>query len=178
MSLMQLVPSPFLHAGDSVLQGQDLLTVLPELYSEMEVRVGAPKGIHKDPEFFVKNWLQPYTQHFSYMLSVLSDSHALPSYSHNYSTYGDDRLVNRLIEEQLYCMMCLPTSLWRPVALMAMQQFRVCLDNGEATLRSGKIGETLLAFLQELECLAVYMENSSLIASKKQQVYAQASIKS
>jgi hypothetical protein len=73
--------------------------------------------------------------------------------------------------------MCIPTSLWRPAALLAMQQFRVYRDEaGEPQLRSsesGSVGKSLLAFLTELECLTVYLEMAKLSTEKRQLVYAQ-----
>jgi hypothetical protein len=163
-----------------------LITALREFYlNEMKLKDGEPPGIQYNPKLFVEEWLQPYTQHLSFMLSALHgtaerlDGYPL-SYSADYDDGNGDRYkslerdaINRQIEESLYCLMCLPTSLWRPAALLAMQQFRVYMDGSTPRLREGVFGKSLLAFLSELECLAVYLEISGLRIDKKQHVYAQ-----
>jgi hypothetical protein len=159
---------------------KDLFSALPALYSEMEVETGKGWGIHRDPESFLKKWLQPYTQHFSYMLSALNMPPKLKHYNGTYSSYVNEVGLNNQIQAQLYCLMCLPTSLWRPAALMAMQKFKV-MSSQRSSKDKGKdvekaLGEALLSFLKELECLAVYMEQASKVQENdKLRAYVQAS---
>jgi hypothetical protein len=59
-------------AVDQLLECQGLTKALPEFFlHEMKVTQEDRPGFDKNPDKFVEHWLQPYTQHLSFMLSAL-----------------------------------------------------------------------------------------------------------